>query len=80
MYIASAGLSMAESVDYQPLAPAHFPEVLFLIIEMQQPVPRIVALAAVGAGNEAADVHPLAIVVFGDGKGAPTTAGYEEMR
>ena len=47
-------------------------------MKAQEAIARVVALAAVGAGNEAAQVHASAIKVLGDGKGCATTARDEE--
>ena len=46
------------------LAPVHFPEVFFLIVKAEEPVARIVSLATIGAGNEAAQMHPLPVIVL----------------
>jgi hypothetical protein len=59
-------------------ASANLPEAFVLIVEMQSAISRIVALAAVGAGNETADVHSLPIEIFGNCKGRATTAGDQE--
>ena len=50
-------------------APANLPKLLRLIVEPQQPVARIVTLAAIGAGKIAPQMRAFAVVVFGDGKG-----------
>ena len=49
-----------------------------MIDQPNQVVPRVVALAAVGTGNEAAEVHSLAIVILGDGKACAATARDQE--
>lgn len=46
-----------------------------MIAKTQQAVARVVALAAVGAGNEAAKVHTFAVEVFGYSKGRAAAAG-----
>ena len=48
-----------------------------LVVEREQTIARVVTLAAVGARNEAADVHSSAVVIFGDGKDQAATAGDE---
>ena len=57
---------------------ADFPEALRLVIERQQAIARVVTLAAVRAGNEAAEVHSLAVVILGNGEGGAATAGDQE--
>jgi hypothetical protein len=59
-------------------AAADLPKSFILIIERQQPVTRVVALATVRAGNEAADVHPAAVVILGHGKTGAATAWDKE--
>jgi hypothetical protein len=49
-----------------------------LIVEAKQAIARIVTLAAIGTRNEAAEVHSLPIVIFGDGKAGAATAGNEK--
>ena len=61
-----------------PSTAVHFPEMFRLISETQEPVARIMPLAAIGAGNEAADVHALAIKVFRNSKARATTTWDEE--
>jgi len=45
---------------------------------MQQAIARVVALAAVGAENKTAQMHSLAIIILGNGKGCAAAARYEE--
>ena len=56
----------------------HGPESLFVISDVQHAIPRIMALAAIRAGDEAADVHALVIEVFPDSEGRATTARDQE--
>ena len=49
-----------------------------MIAEAEQAVSGVVALAAVGAGDEAAKVHAFAIKVFGNCETCATTARDEE--
>jgi len=56
------------------LASADLPEAFVLVVESQQPITRVVTPAAVGAGNEAADVHSPAVVILGNGKAGAATA------
>ena len=49
-----------------------------MIAEAEQTIPGVVALPAVGAGNETADVHALAIKVFGNSKARATTTWNEQ--
>jgi len=79
----SIGSSVWSPDDRSPrlpdaLAAADFPEAFVLVVEGQQAIARIVTLAAVGAGNEAADVHSAAVVIFGNGKTGAATARDEE--
>ena len=60
------------------LAAANFPEAFILIIELQQAIARVVALAAVGAGNEAANVQSPTIVILSDRKTGAATARDEK--
>src|SRR5450755_1899119 len=60
------------------LASPNFPKAFLLVVEREQAIARVVALAAVRAGNEAANVHSPPVVIFGDGKGRAATAGDEE--
>ena len=53
---------------------ADFPEALVLIIERQQAIAGIVALAALGTGDEATDVHSRSVVIVGNGKAGATAA------
>src|ERR1019366_6864 len=62
----------------QPLAAADFPKAFILVVESQEPIARVVTLAAVGAGNEAAEVHSTAVVILGNGKAGAATARDEE--
>jgi len=66
----------------QPLwstsAAGDFPKLFFLIIEAQKPIPRIVALAAVGARNKAAQMRAMTVKVFRNGKGCAATARNKE--
>jgi hypothetical protein len=59
-------------------AAADFPKMFRLVVEGEEAIARVVPLAAVGAGNEAADVHSAAVVIFGNGKAGAATTGDEE--
>src|ERR1700687_3123234 len=66
-------------MDQSPDALAtDFPEALILVVEDQQAIAGVVTLTTVGAGNEAADVHSLAVVIPGNGKAGAATARDEE--
>jgi hypothetical protein len=55
----------------------HFPKTPLLTSKLEQAVFGIVPLAASRAGNEAANVHPLAIVFFGNGERCAATARHK---
>jgi hypothetical protein len=60
------------------LAIINGPKALLMITEVKQAIARIVPLAALGAGNEAAQVHSLAIIVLGNSEAQAATAGDQE--
>ncbi len=60
------------------LATADLPEAFILIVERQQAIARVVALAAPGAGNEAAEVHSPPVVILSHGKTQAAAARDEE--
>jgi hypothetical protein len=60
------------------LAVVHSPISCPMITEPKRAVPGVVALPAIGAWNKAANVHALAIKVFGNSKARATTTGDEE--
>jgi len=64
--------------DAMPSAAIDLPKMFVLKTKTQQPIPRIMALATIRAGNEAAQVHAVAVEVFGDGKGPAATAGDQQ--
>jgi hypothetical protein len=72
-----AGLHL-QSLICDGLAAVYLPEVFVVIAEAEQAVARVVTLATVGAGNEAAKVHSLAVEVLGYSEGPATTARDEE--
>ena len=57
---------------------ADLPKAFILVIKLQQAIARVVALAAIGAGNKASDVHAAAVVILGNGKVRAATARDEE--
>jgi len=69
---------LAPSLQVRGSAAADFPEAFSLVVERQQAIARVVTLAAVRAGNEAADMHSAAVVILGNGKRRAATAGDEE--
>jgi hypothetical protein len=46
-----------------------------MISDVKDAVARVVALAAIGAGDEAADVHALVVEVLADRESGAATAG-----
>jgi hypothetical protein len=64
-------------MENEPSALVHFPIALAVIADLQEPVFRVVPLAAVGTGQIPAPSRTLAVVVFGHREGCATTAGHE---
>src|SRR5450755_1295567 len=62
----------------QPSATANLPEAFLLVVERQESIARVVALAAFGAGDKAAEVHSLAVIIFGNGNARAATARDQE--
>src|SRR6266404_2557756 len=63
---------------YQTSAAVHLPKAFLRIAHSQNPVLRIMTLAAIRTGKEAADMRALAVEVLGNGKSRAATAWDEE--
>jgi hypothetical protein len=57
---------------------ANLPKSLSLVIQRQQPIARIVTLAALRAPQEAANMHPAPIIALGNRKARAATAGNQK--
>jgi len=55
-------------------APVHLPKTLVVISEAEQAIARIMPLATIWAGNEAAQMHTSPIEFFRNGEGCTATA------
>jgi hypothetical protein len=60
------------------LAIINGPKAFLMITEAKQAIARIVPLAALGTGNEAAQVHSLTIIVLGNSEAQAATTGDQE--
>ena len=56
----------------------HCPETLLVIPDLERAIARVVALAAIGAGDEAADVHAFVVEIVRDGESRTATARDEK--